>query len=214
MIIDVANITHIFCYILHEKAREIFLNRWFTWQPIRATLACKEGEKMPNEINVGMVRHVELIEELARLVRDSGFKFDYIVAIPKGGNMIGDTLARLFRVPIGYLPSEQYDPNTHEQRTNIVFSRSLASTAPGMGRRVLVVDELDQSGKTLRETLKWLEAKCPGIEEIRTAVLFHKACSTFEPDIVVENVPFDKGGECPWIVFWYERYEHMTPEDL
>jgi hypoxanthine phosphoribosyltransferase len=83
-------------------------------------------------------------------------------------------------------------------------------TTAGLGNRVLVVDDLVDSGHSLDRSLAWLQAKygfC--IEETRTAVLWYKAVSFVKPDYYVEYLP-----DNPWIHQPFERYEMMTPEDL
>lgn len=155
--------------------------------------------------------YLALIESLARLVRDSGYAPDQIVAIPKGGNLPGDILARLFRIPIGYLPAASYE--NRERKSGIVFSRTLASTTPGIGERLLIVDDLDDTGRTLIAAREWLVANAPGVREMRTAVLWHKTCSEHRPSFHAVTVePTD--GKWPWIIQPFERYERQDIRDL
>ncbi len=44
-----------------------------------------------------------LIERLALIVHQSGWKFDKIVCLARGGVRVGDVLSRIFDVPLGIL---------------------------------------------------------------------------------------------------------------
>jgi hypothetical protein len=68
------------------------------------------------------------------------------------------------------------------------------------------VDDLADSGRTLRKCVKWLE-HYEGffIEDLRTATLWTKGLSTFTPDYYVEFLPND-----PWIHQPFEKYETMS----
>ncbi len=161
-----------------------------------------------SDIRVSWADFVRLIEKLACIVRDNGWKPDMIVCIPKGGCLPGDILCRLFKVPIGYLPGESY-PGSARRRTkgNVVFPRHLATTARKMGSRILLVDDLDETGRTLNEAKQWLLDTYPGVE-VRTAVLWHKTRSRHRPNFTAQVVkPFRKG-KWPWIVQPFERYEN------
>ncbi|NEO24806.1 phosphoribosyltransferase family protein, partial [Moorena sp. SIO4A5] len=76
--------------------------------------------------------------------------------------------------------------------------------------RILLVDDLVDSGISLREGIKWLYSHYgTEIEEIRTAVIWYKACSGIAPDYYVDYLP-----DNPWIHQPFEPYESMSPADL
>ena len=76
---------------------------------------------------------------------------------------------------------------------------------------LILVDDLSDSGITLKKSIDWLEHFYGFYldEPIRTAVLFHKAVSTFKPNYYVDFLE-----DSPWIHMPYEKYETMKPEDL
>ncbi|MFH1631595.1 MAG: phosphoribosyltransferase family protein [bacterium] len=168
---------------------------------------------MPTALNYGWEQYLMLVEELCRKIRDSGHPIDQVIAIPKGGNYPADIVARVFDVPIAYLPAERYDPKSHKERGRTVFQRQLASTAPGMGLDCWVIDDLDDKGLTLEQTVAWLRSRFPDVN-FKVAVLWHKTCSCITPDLWVKTIEAGEDGEWPWIVQPFERYESMTPEDL
>ena len=150
------------------------------------------------------------IERLAVQVYESGWDFNQIVCLSKGGLRVGDTLCRLFDVPLAILSTSSYGGSDGRTRGNITFSRDLSMTTVGLGNRVLVVDDLVDSGHSMERSLVWLKSKYGFyIEEMRTAVLWCKAISFFKPDYYVEFLP-----DNPWIHQPFERYERMTPADL
>ena len=150
------------------------------------------------------------IEKLAVQIYESGWDFNQIVCLAKGGLRVGDTLCRVFDTPLAILSTSSYGGSDGRTRGNITFSRDLSMTTVGLGNRVLVVDDLVDSGHSMERSLVWLKSKYGFyIEEMRTAVLWCKAISFFKPDYYVEFLP-----DNPWIHQPFERYERMTPEDL
>ena len=83
-------------------------------------------------------------------------------------------------------------------------------TTEKMGNRILLADDLADSGVTLQETINWLKNKFPDeVQEVRTAVIWYKGTSVIQPDYYVEFLP-----DSPWIHQPFERYEIITPADL
>ena len=73
-------------------------------------------------------------------------------------------------------------------------------------------DDLSDTGVTLTESIKWLKKYDPiknNINEIKTAVLWKKKHSTFEPDFCAQKLK-----DNPWIVQPFEKYEEIRIEDL
>jgi hypoxanthine phosphoribosyltransferase len=71
---------------------------------------------------------------------------------------------------------------------------------------------LSDTGVTLNKSIEWLENYRPmrgNIKEIRTAVLWKKSQSTFEPDYCANRLK-----DSPWIVQPFEKYEEIRIEDI
>jgi hypoxanthine phosphoribosyltransferase len=88
----------------------------------------------------------------------------------------------------------------------------MSSTVYDMGGRLLLCDDLSDTGITLNKSIEWLKKYPPikdNIESIKTAVLWKKADSTFEPDFCAERL-----NNNPWIVQPFENYEEVRIEDL
>lgn len=150
------------------------------------------------------------IEQLAAKIYQSEWNFNQIVCIAKGGLRIGDTIARIYDQPLAIMATSSYGGPNNQVRGSITFSRDLAMTTANLGSRVLLVDDLADSGVTLKRTVDWLMSHYGFyIEEIRTAVLWYKGCSVIKPDYYVEYLP-----DSPWIHQPFEKYEQMEPQDL
>lgn len=150
------------------------------------------------------------IDTLALKIHDSGWAFNQIVCLAKGGLRIGDILCRLFDVPLAILSTASYGGEDNRMRGDITFSRDLSMTTANLGSRVLLVDDLVDSGQSLERSIRWLESKYGFyIDEMRTAVLWCKACSSIRSDYYVTFLD-----DNPWIHQPFEEYEQMSPADL
>jgi uncharacterized protein len=148
------------------------------------------------------------IEKLAVQIDRSGWQFDQIVCLAKGGLRIGDILCRLFRQPLAILYASSYGGTNNQLRGELKIAANLAMTTETLGDRVLLVDDLADSGITLEKSLLWLHDRY-AIAEIRSAVIWYKEASILKPDYYVEYLP-----DNPWIHQPFERYERITPKDL
>ena len=162
-----------------------------------------------SDLYVSWSEYHQKIEFLAAKVYQSGWEFNQIVCLAKGGLRVGDTFCRLFEHPLAILSTSSYSGPDNRVRGEITISKHLSMTNP-LGNRVLLVDDLTDSGVSLQETIGWLEQHYGSdIEELRTAVIWCKGCSKFTPDYYVDYLP-----DNPWIHQPFERYEQMTPADL
>ncbi len=144
------------------------------------------------------------------MVHRSGWQFNQIVCLAKGGLRIGDIICRISNQPLAILSTASYGGEGNRTRGSITFSNDLSMTTANLGSRVLVVDDLVDSGQSLQRSLSWLEHKYGFyIDEMRTAVLWHKECSVITPDYTVHYLK-----DNPWIHQPFENYEEMDWEDL
>ncbi|MBE9057819.1 phosphoribosyltransferase [Sphaerospermopsis sp. LEGE 08334] len=150
------------------------------------------------------------IEQLAVKIYQSGWQFNQIVCLARGGLRVGDILSRIYDLPLAILSTSSYNGAGKQERGGLIVSPHLTMTTERLGSRILLVDDLVDSGITLKETIPWLkEYSLVAIEEIRTAVIWYKACSAIAPDYYADYLP-----DNPWIHQPFEMYEHITPEEL
>lgn len=150
-----------------------------------------------------------LIERLAIIVHESGYAFDHALCLARGGLRVGDVFSRLFRVPLSVLSTSSYREAAGTQRGELAIANSITSNAGPLSGRVLLIDDLVDSGVTLAQVTNYLKQTFPNITEIRSAVIWYKACSVTRPDYFVEYLP-----ENPWIHQPFEMYDEMTLDRL
>ncbi|MDJ0568792.1 MAG: phosphoribosyltransferase family protein [Pleurocapsa sp. MO_192.B19] len=149
------------------------------------------------------------IETLAVKVYKSDWQFNQIVCLAKGGLRVGDVFCRLYRKPLAILSTASYGGKDNRDRDQIKLSEHLSMIQP-LGDRILLVDDLVDSGISLIEALNWLKTKYgENITEIRTAVIWYKSTSTKTPDYYVDYLPNN-----PWIHQPFENYEQTSISEL
>ena len=95
-------------------------------------------------------------------------------------------------------------------RDAIEFARDLTMVGDNLGSRIVLVDDLVDSGISLDQGIAWLKSRYgDDIQEIRTAVIWYKACSVTKPDYYVDYL-----ADNPWIHQPFEMYEKMSAADL
>ena len=153
------------------------------------------------------------VEKLAIKIADSGYKPDVLIGIMRGGAPIIDVLSRVFKLKCAYLAVESYSgKGIEDQQGQLIFSREMSSTVKDLGGNLLLCDDLSDTGTTLNRSIDWLKKYPPlkgKIMSIKTAVLWKKADSTFEPDFCAQRLK-----DNPWIVQPFEKYEEIRIEDL
>ncbi len=154
--------------------------------------------------------YVALIESLAAKVK-AAYRPDQVVGIASGGLIPAMILAKCLDVPLGVMAAASYETgesNVKNVRGPVRLGSSMASIMPKPGRRVLLVDDLTDSGGTMTACAAWLrEFHGDVVREIRTAAIWHKTRSTFRPDFLAAEVQPNPDGRYPWIVQPFEKYE-------
>jgi hypoxanthine phosphoribosyltransferase len=161
------------------------------------------------DLHVSWDQYNTLVERLALAVHESAFEFDQIICIARGGLRVGDVLSRIFEQPLAILSTHSYAAGGGTVRGELVIAEHMTMTKPRLGDRVLLVDDMVDSGHTLAAVHAELPRRFPHIRALRTAVLWWKACSVFRPDYCVEYLPDD-----PWIHQPFEVYDTLRPAQL
>lgn len=160
-------------------------------------------------LHVTWEQYNTLVERLALLVFESGFRFNQIICIARGGMRVGDVLSRIYEQPLAILSTHSYNAEGGTLRGELVIAEHMTMTKPRLGDRVLLVDDMVDSGHTLQTVHAELPRRFAHITELRTAVLWWKACSVFRPDYHVEFLP-----DSPWIHQPFEVYDDLRAEQL
>jgi uncharacterized protein len=150
-----------------------------------------------------------LVERLALVVFEAGYEFNQIICIARGGMRVGDVLSRIYDTPLAILSTHSYAAEGGTIRGELVIAEHMTMTSPRLGDRVLLVDDMVDSGQTLAAVARALPERWPVIRTCRTAVLWWKACSTIKPDFYVDYL-----ADSPWIRQPFEVYDTLRPGAL
>ncbi|MFI9654607.1 phosphoribosyltransferase [Guyparkeria sp. GHLCS8-2] len=135
-------------------------------------------------------------DRLARMVRSSGYQPDTVIAVARGGFMparfVCDFLgvSRLMSVKV-----QHYAAGAHAGRQARV---TVPLGGPIEGEQVLVVDDVNDSGKTLQALRPYLDDLHPA--SVRTAVLHEKQVTACPADFVAERIREWRWMLYPWAV--------------
>lgn len=162
-----------------------------------------------DHLHVGWDEYHRLIERLALTIHESGYPFDALLCLARGGLRVGDVISRIFDVPLAILAASSYREAAGTRRGALDIGEFITKTGGEIAGRVLLVDDLVDSGTTMARVVAHLKRRFPAITEIRTAVLWHKAVSTCKPDYCVEYLPTS-----PWIHQPFEQYDSLRPPQL
>lgn len=161
------------------------------------------------ELNVSWEEYHRAIELLALEIHASGWQFDQILCLARGGLRIGDVFSRLFKCPLAILSVSSYREEGGTKQSTLNISPTITATFPYLKGNVLIVDDLVDSGISLREVTKLMPSMFPQLVEIKSAVIWYKQNSVFAPDFYLEYLEHN-----PWIIQPFEKYDHFSIADL
>ena len=170
---------------------------------------------MAKKLHIDWSNYNLLCEKLILQIAESSYQIDLVVAIMRGGAIPADLISRVLKKNTAYLCAKSYTGEKTEDVYNekIVFSREISTTVKDMGGKLLLVDDLLDSSRTMREALKFLKNYRPlkgKIKDIKTAVIWRKPkASKFPCDYIAEDLKEDV-----WVVQPFEEMESVTISDL
>ena len=168
---------------------------------------------MAEKLIISFEDYNKIVEKLAIEIHEK-FKPTVLVGIMRGAAPILDILSRILKLPIAYIVIQSYSGDGMEDKQGeLMFAREISSLAKEDDfKKVLLIDDLSDTGLTLNKSIEWLKSYEPTknhIKEIKTACLWKKKSSTFEPDFCPVKLDSD-----PWIVQPTEHYEELSIEDI
>ena len=168
---------------------------------------------MAEKLIISFEDYNKIVEKLAIEIHEK-FKPTVLVGIMRGAAPILDILSRILKLPIAYIVIQSYSGEGMEDKQGeLMFAREISSLAKEDDfKKVLLIDDLSDTGLTLNKSIEWLKNYEPTknyIKEIKTACLWKKKSSTFEPDFCPVKLDSD-----PWIVQPTEHYEELSIEDI
>ncbi|MFT3833980.1 MAG: phosphoribosyltransferase [Micropruina sp.] len=129
--------------------------------------------------------------ELAEQVVGDSFRPEVIVAVARGGLLLAGSLAYALGVKLADAMNVEFYTDVAETLPDPVLLAPLLDIDSIAGRRVLVVDDVADSGRTLQLVMDILLKHGA---EVRTAALYTKPTSIYRVDYVWKDTD-------AWIVF-------------
>ncbi|MHA2299307.1 MAG: phosphoribosyltransferase, partial [Candidatus Hodarchaeales archaeon] len=147
------------------------------------------------------------------LIKNDGFEPEIILGISRGGWIPARLLSDMFEASF---PLKQENINSVLATMQIQFYTGISEThsRPVISqdvvvdihqKKILLVDDLADSGESLKCALDYLTLKNP--REVRIATLLYKPWSKVKPHYYVEEAT-------EWVIFPHEYYEFMSERTL
>lgn len=130
-------------------------------------------------------------DDLARQVADSGFDPKIIVAIARGGLIPAGALTYKLGVKLTDAINVEFYTDVEQTLPDPILLAPMMDSESIGGQRILIVDDVADSGRTLALVIKLLRGFGA---DVRSAVLYAKSASIVEPDFCWKHTD-------QWIVF-------------
>ncbi len=114
------------------------------------------------DLHVSWDEYNRLVERLALIVHDSGWQFDAIICLARGGLRVGDALSRIFDKPLGVMTTSSYRASGGTQQGHLKIGDQVSSAEDVTHGRILLADDLVDTGVTLLQVLPELRARHRG----------------------------------------------------
>ena len=168
---------------------------------------------MADKLIISFDEYLKTVEKLAVKIHEN-YKPTVLVGIMRGAAPIIDILSRIMKLPIAYIVIQSYSGKGMEDKQGkLMFAREISSLANNEDfNKVLLIDDLSDTGLTLNKSIEWLKNYGPTknyIKEVKTACLWKKKSSKFEPDFCPIKLDSD-----PWIVRPTEHYEELSIQEI
>ncbi len=140
-------------------------------------------------------------EKISRLIKTSGYNSQIVVAIGRGGLVPARILCDYLHIKdLTAIKVEHWGAVATPDKQAII---KFPLNADIKDKRVLLVDDITDTGETLRVSLEYLKGFGP--QEIRTAVIIHKTTSDFIPDYYSRRII-----KWRWVTFPWHVCEDLT----
>ncbi len=168
---------------------------------------------MAEKLIISFEQYTKIVEKLAVQIHQN-YEPTVLVGIMRGAAPILDILSRILKLPIAYIVIQSYSgKGVEDKQGQLMFAREISSLAEDRDfNKVLLIDDLSDTGLTLNKSIEWLKNYGPTknyIKEVKTACLWKKKSSKFKPDFCPINLDSD-----PWIVQPTEHYEELSIEEI
>jgi hypothetical protein len=150
----------------------------------------------------------DMTYKLGDKIIEDNFKPDYLIGISRGGLCIVRLLSDYLDIKLLIIGASHYeDIGLTKKKVGILQNINKKNIE---NKKLLVVDDVADTGKSIYKVLKIIDKKEP--DEVRTATLHYKPWSKVKPDYYIEETE-------KWIVYPWEIRETIKklskrfPED-
>ncbi|MDO5712783.1 MAG: phosphoribosyltransferase [Micrococcales bacterium] len=150
-----------------------------------------DSSARPDKEVLSWERFGNACRELALQVKDSSFEPEVLIAVARGGLLPGGALSYALGVKLADAINVEFYTDVHETLPDPVLLAPMLDTDSIRDKRVLVVDDVVDSGRTLALVLDILARHGA---QARSAVIYAKPTTVIEPDFAWAHT--DR-----WIVF-------------
>ena len=138
---------------------------------------------MAEKLIISFEEYTKIVEKLAIEIHNN-YRPTVLVGIMRGAAPIIDILSRILKLPIAYIVIQSYSgKGMEDQQGQLMFAREISSLANDEDfKKVLLIDDLSDTGLTLNKSIEWLKNYGPTknfIKEIKTACLWKKKNFSF-----------------------------------
>ena len=112
-------------------------------------------------------------------------------------------------MPLAILSTSSYREEAGTVRGDLDIAKYMTMTKGPLAGKILLVDDLADSGVTLDKVTRHLSDNFAGVTEVKSAVIWVKGASSIRPDYFLEELPHN-----PWIHQPFEDYDGLRPHQL
>ncbi len=138
--------------------------------------------------------------ELAQTIADSGFEPEVLIAVARGGMVPGGALTYALGVKLTDAINVEFYTGVAQTLPAPILLAPLLDTESIKGKRLLVVDDVVDSGRTMKLVIDLLNGYGA---DVRSAVLYTKPTTVIRPD-------FSWKDTSRWITFPWSAEDPVT----
>lgn len=138
----------------------------------------------------------DFLLNIAKRIRRNGFKPDIILGVSRGGWPPARVMSDLLENPNVVNVAAEFYIGVAETRDKPVITQPVSVSVKD--KKVLVVDDIADTGQSLKLVLSHLEEE--GASEVKTTTIYYKPWSALIPDYYEKETTL-------WIIFPWERKE-------
>jgi hypoxanthine phosphoribosyltransferase len=102
-----------------------------------------------------------------------------VLCLARGGVRPGDVFSRIFDVPLAILSTSSYREDKGTVQGDLDIAKYMTMTKGPLSGKILLVDDLADSGVTLIKVMQHLKDNFEGVTEVKSAVIWTKGSSAF-----------------------------------